>query len=117
MQPPTSGGGGGTSPSPTDQAQATDRAQRAASEAARSVEVHGADGLEIVGVGPVSFQGDAFDSLAYDETEKQVVVVATVPILAGLAASRPAYPGRPTLYIATDTGAHSTWDGSTWRTI
>lgn len=110
-------GGSGTGPSPADQAAATERARAAAIEARKTVEVRGKDGLARVGTGAISFQGDTFAEPSFDEAEGQVVVVATVPILAGLAASRPADPGRPSIYIATDTGAHSSWDGTTWRTI
>ena len=109
--------GGGTGPSPQDQAEAAKSARASADAAKETVAVRGKDGLERMGTGPISFQGNGIDSVAYDPEEGQTVVTVTVPILISTAAERPADPGRPSLHIATDTGAHSSWDGTTWRTI
>ncbi len=111
-------GGGGTGPSPQDQAEAARTARLAAEAAKKTVEVRGKDGLKRIGTGPISFQGDAFDAdPTFDDEERHVVVKATIPILVSTAARRPSNPGRVSFHIATDTGAHSSWDGTTWRTI
>ncbi len=110
-------GGGGTGPGTADQAAAARVARLTAEAAKKTVEVHGKDGLKRIGTGPISFQGNAFDAdPTYDTEEGHTVVTATVPILVSTAAARPADPGRPSMHIATDTGALSSWDGTTWRT-
>ena len=113
-------GGGGTGPSTRDQAAAA-RATRLTAEAAKkTVEVRGKDGLKRVGTGPISFQGNAYEEPFYDAEERHVVVKGSDDLLyfqSGTAARRPADPGRLTIYRATDTGAHSSFDGTTWRTI
>jgi hypothetical protein len=111
----TGGGGGPATPGPVDQATAAIR-NRASAEAARAtVRVIERDRADELGVGPLKFEGSGLTS-SWDDQEARAVV-RVEQILAGAAADRPATPATPCLYIATDSGAHSSWDGTTWRTI
>jgi ubiquitin len=109
-------GGGGGAPSPPDQAAAA-IANRASAAAARAtVKVFERDLPDELGTGPLKFEGAGLSS-SWDEGEQRAVVTVHPPVLFGTAAARPATPAAPCLYIATDSGAHSSWDGTTWRTI
>lgn len=111
------GGGGGTIPDADARARDVRRTNAALVAAGESVSVRGKDGKERFGPAPVSFQGNGVDAISYDNIERQTVVSITVPILISTAAARPTRPGRPSIHIATDTGEHSSFDGTTWRTI
>ena len=111
------GGSGTTGPSPEDQAVEAHRARLRLEDARGTVQVMLKDTLTVLGPLPIRLTGDAVDEPSEDAVEKVIVINMTVPIISGLAASRPADPGRPTLHIATDSGAHSSFDGTTWRTI
>ena len=113
----TGGGGGGTGPSTRDQAAAARAARLTAEAAKKTVEVRGKDGLRRLPPGPISFQGNGVNEPTWDAEERHTVIDIPGQIPWGTAARRPAAPGRPTLYIATDTGELSLWDGTTWRTI
>jgi len=111
----TGGGGGGSAPGPVDQAQAA-IANRVSAEAARAtVKVFQRDAPDELGTGPLKFEGSGLTS-TWDGTERRSVVTVA-QVLSGTAAARPSTPATPCIYIATDTGAHSSWDGTTWRTI
>jgi hypothetical protein len=113
--PGDDGGGGGTGPGPGDTTQAAIR-NRASAEAARAtVRVLERDAPDELGIGPLKFEGSGLTSSWDDDERRAVVTVAQV--LFGTAAARPATPATPCIYIATDSGAHSSWDGTTWRTI
>ena len=107
-------GGGGSAPPPA-QAQAAILARESAAAARATVRVHERDRADVLGEGPLKFEGSGLTSTWDADEGRAVVTVAQV--LSGAAADRPATPATPCLYIATDTGAHSSWDGTTWRTI
>lgn len=109
------GGGGGSGPGPVDQAQAAIANRLSAAAARATVRVHERDRPDELGTGPLKFEGSGLVS-SWDQNEQRVVVTVA-QVLFGTAAARPATPATPCIYIATDSGAHSSWDGTTWRTI
>jgi hypothetical protein len=109
------GGGGSTSPSPQAQAIAARRLRGDVGVAEEHAQVITPAGEHLTPA-PVQVKGGSV-AVAYDSAERRAVVTLPDLIQAGTAAARPASPTHPMLYIATDTGAHSSWDGSTWRTV
>jgi len=109
------GDGGGTGPAPPQQAAAARLNRLAAEDARGTVQVFARDQPDVLGVGGLKFEGSGLTS-SFDAAEKRAVVTVA-QVLFGTAAARPASPVTPCVYIATDTGAHSSWDGTTWRTI
>jgi hypothetical protein len=65
---------------------------------------------------PVQIKGGNA-TVEYDQVNRVTAITLADVLLSGLAGDRPTSPANPCLYIATDTGAHSSWDGATWRTI
>lgn len=106
--------GGGGPPPPGDQARAARTERSRTTRAAKTALLKDANG-EITVEGEIQITGDGV-TLAWNDEEERVEI-ATGQILYGAAAARPASPSRPSIYIATDTGAHSSWDGTSWRTI
>ncbi len=117
--PPGGGGGGGgggeSSPTAVEQAAAASRLRGDVAEAEKHVQLVDAGG-NLLGAGPLQVKGGNV-ALSYDAVERRNVIKLADVILSGAAASRPATPAAPCIYIATDTGAHSSWDGASWRTI
>lgn len=109
------GGGGGTGPTPGQQATAARRLRGDLAQAEERVSVVTPAG-EYLAPAPLAVRGGNV-AVEYDEVNRLNVVTLADLILSGLAGDRPASPANPCLYIATDTGAHSSWDGTTWRTI
>lgn len=112
---PGDGSGGGTGPTPAQQAVAARRLRGDVAIAEEHVRVIDPAG-ELLTPAPIHVKGGNV-TVAYDGVERRTVVTLADVILSGTAAARPATPTKPCLYIATDTGAHSSWDGTTWRTI
>lgn len=112
---PIDPGGGPSAPPPATQTQAALQAHASAEAARATVRVHERDRPDVLGEGPLKFEGSGLTS-SWDANEhRSVITVAQV--LFGAAADRPATPATPCVYIATDSGVHSSWDGTTWRTI
>lgn len=112
---PGDGTGGGTGPAPPQQAAAARRLRGDVGLAEQRVSVVTPAG-EYLTPAPVRVQGGGV-AADYDEVERLAVITLADVLLFGTAAARPASPANPCIYIATDTGAHSSWDGTTWRTI
>lgn len=106
--------GGGGPPDEGDQARAARDERVRTTRAAKTVLVKDAAG-DIVGEAEIMFSDDGA-TLTLNDPERRVEV-ACGQVWYGTAAARPATPARPGLYIATDTGDHSSWDGTSWRTI
>jgi hypothetical protein len=109
------GGGGGTGPSAQAQAVAARRLRGDVGIAEEHAQVITPAGEHLTPA-PVQIKGGSV-TVAYDTTERRAVVTLPDLIQFGTAAARPASPTHPMIWIATDTGAHSSWDGATWRTI
>lgn len=112
---PGGGGGGGTGPTPGQQAESARRLRGDIGLAEERVAVVAPNG-EILEPSPLQVKGGNV-AVEYDAIERRTVVTLADVILFGTAAARPATPANPCIYIATDSGAHSSWDGTTWRTI
>jgi hypothetical protein len=109
------GGGSPGAPSPPDHAAASIVNRQSAAAARATVRVHQRDLPDVLGEGPLKFEGAGLTAV-WDGVERRSVITVN-QVLFGTAAARPATPATPAIYIATDTGAHSSWDGTTWRTI
>lgn len=109
------GGGSPAAPGPSDHAGAAIANRESAVAARATVRVFERDRADVLGEGPLKFEGAGLTAV-WDGIERRSVITVN-QVLSGTAAARPATPATPCLYIATDTGAHSSWDGTTWRTI
>lgn len=109
-------GPGGTGPTPGQQAETARRLRGDLGTAEEHAMVIDKGG-ELLAPAPLHFQGAGVESVAYNATERITVITIPGSIIFSTAIARPASPPNPCIHIATDTGAHSSWDGTTWRTI